>query len=115
MRLGLPNRSDFQDEEAVEKGSYAPEVTGAEDATATELAKQGKSHLHRGLNSRQVAMIAIGGAIGTGLVRQSEDKTRNRTDSSTDHRNVSPTVSGLVVNAEDLILSKRAGCTGAQD
>jgi amino acid transporter len=25
-------------------------------------------HLHRGLKSRQVAMIAIGGAIGTGLI-----------------------------------------------
>lgn len=25
-------------------------------------------HLHRGLKSRQVAMIAIGGAVGTGLI-----------------------------------------------
>lgn len=25
-------------------------------------------HLHRGLNSRQITMIAIGGAIGTGLI-----------------------------------------------
>lgn len=25
-------------------------------------------HLHRGLQSRQITMIAIGGAIGTGLI-----------------------------------------------
>lgn len=25
-------------------------------------------HLHRGLKSRQITMIAIGGAIGTGLI-----------------------------------------------
>lgn len=25
-------------------------------------------HLHRGLKSRQISMIAIGGAIGTGLI-----------------------------------------------
>lgn len=37
------------------------------DATVVEDNDPGHS-LHRGLKSRQVAMIAIGGAIGTGLI-----------------------------------------------
>lgn len=54
--------------------SSTPEVLEQEDNLAEEsgreepLAVQKKSHgLHRGLSSRQVQMIAIGGTIGTGL------------------------------------------------
>lgn len=44
---------------AVEKGGHGPlpNVLSAEE-----------SHLHRGLKSRHITMIAIGGAIGTGLI-----------------------------------------------
>lgn len=38
--------------------------------TVTELYNEDdpNHHLHRGLKSRQISMIAIGGAIGTGLI-----------------------------------------------
>lgn len=35
---------------------------------AGEDSSDGGNHLHRGLHSRQITMIAIGGAIGTGLI-----------------------------------------------
>ncbi len=37
-------------------------------ADTTYIEEDVHHHLHRGLKSRQVAMIAIGGAIGTGLI-----------------------------------------------
>jgi len=54
-----------EDASSEEKGyghhtvGVVPDVTYVEDV---------HHHLHRGLKSRQVAMIAIGGAIGTGLI-----------------------------------------------
>lgn len=37
-------------------------------AATESLEEDGSHHLHRGLKSRQITMIAIGGAIGTGLI-----------------------------------------------
>jgi yeast amino acid transporter len=37
-------------------------------ANAENFEEDSHHHLHRGLKSRQIAMIAIGGAIGTGLI-----------------------------------------------
>ena len=37
-------------------------------ASAENLEEDSHHHLHRGLKSRQITMIAIGGAIGTGLI-----------------------------------------------
>jgi amino acid transporter len=37
-------------------------------AHAENFEEDSHHHLHRGLKSRQIAMIAIGGAIGTGLI-----------------------------------------------
>lgn len=37
-------------------------------AQAENVEEDEHHHLHRGLKSRQITMIAIGGAIGTGLI-----------------------------------------------
>ena len=37
-------------------------------AHAENFEEDSQQHLHRGLKSRQITMIAIGGAIGTGLI-----------------------------------------------
>ena len=42
------------------------DVTNAEVDPQEEV--DDHHHLHRGLKSRQITMIAIGGAIGTGLI-----------------------------------------------
>jgi amino acid transporter len=44
--------------------------TGAEPVVAPDGAVhyEDHKHLHRGLKSRHITMIAIGGAIGTGLI-----------------------------------------------
>lgn len=58
------------DGSGIEKNTYAPEVVASYDngrVYAEDVVGQGE-HLHRGLSSRQVTMIAIGGAIGTGLI-----------------------------------------------
>jgi amino acid transporter len=38
------------------------------DVDISQEAEDLNHHLHRGLRSRQITMIAIGGAIGTGLI-----------------------------------------------
>lgn len=38
------------------------------DEPVTELPNEGEMELHRGLKARHITMIAIGGAIGTGLI-----------------------------------------------
>ncbi|CZT08718.1 probable DIP5 Glutamate and aspartate permease-able to mediate transport of other amino acids [Rhynchosporium graminicola] len=45
--------------------TYDPNVQGS---TEVEEAEDNNHHLHRNLSSRQITMIAIGGAIGTGLI-----------------------------------------------
>lgn len=55
----------------VEKNGYQYEVSSSPTGIAGETAKlsdpEDKGHsLHRDLSARQVSMIAIGGAIGTG-------------------------------------------------
>lgn len=57
---------DTKDEKAYEK-AREPGVV-AEPAFSGEPAKARDETLHRGLNSRQISMIAIGGAVGTGLM-----------------------------------------------
>lgn len=47
-----------------EKEDTHPKVAGAELYNEDDP----NHHLHRGLKSRQISMIAIGGAIGTGLI-----------------------------------------------
>jgi amino acid transporter len=47
-----------------EKGA-SPDLNVAQ---AENVAEDEHHHLHRGLKSRQITMIAIGGAIGTGLI-----------------------------------------------
>jgi len=54
---GSPERKVFNDK------TYDPNVQGSE-----EEEEDNNHHLHRNLSSRQITMIAIGGAIGTGLI-----------------------------------------------
>jgi len=56
------------DGEVERKGGYSPERSGVLDETAYLEDVSPHHTLHRGLKARQVAMIAIGGAIGTGLI-----------------------------------------------
>lgn len=44
------------------------ELPGPNVAQTETFEEDEHHHLHRGLSSRQIAMIAIGGAIGTGLI-----------------------------------------------
>ena len=52
------------------KPPYGHEQYGAEPHTVQELSDPRDAHhsLHRRLSARQLSMIAIGGAIGTGLI-----------------------------------------------
>ena len=57
-------------ENSVEKEPYTVANVASLDTPYSEdgeITSRGES-LHRGLSSRQVTMIAIGGAIGTGLI-----------------------------------------------
>jgi amino acid transporter len=56
-----------------EKGSYPNDGKYNPDHTvnisgAGDIEDDESNNLHRGLKSRQITMIAIGGAIGTGLI-----------------------------------------------
>jgi amino acid transporter len=55
---------DGSPEDSPERKGYPVDVS--QDAEAYE--EDTNHHLHRGLKSRQISMIAIGGAIGTGLI-----------------------------------------------
>lgn len=48
-----------------ERKGYSPDVNIASGA---QFEEDSHHHLHRGLKARQITMIAIGGAIGTGLI-----------------------------------------------
>jgi amino acid transporter len=52
------------------KSEYETGVTGPVPILGTDggVDYNDNSHLHRGLKSRHITMIAIGGAIGTGLI-----------------------------------------------
>jgi amino acid transporter len=51
------------------KKEYDAGVTAEATVTADGVVEyQDHKHLHRGLKSRHITMIAIGGAIGTGLI-----------------------------------------------
>ena len=50
------------------KKEYDTGVTTAPVAADGVVEHQDHQHLHRGLKSRHITMIAIGGAIGTGLI-----------------------------------------------
>jgi amino acid transporter len=50
------------------KGGYGKEQDNVNIASGQELEEETGHHLHRGLKARQITMIAIGGAIGTGLI-----------------------------------------------
>jgi amino acid transporter len=58
---------------AEEKGDYGHDTKDYNQATgdhvaAIETAADSETKLHRGLKARHITMIAIGGAIGTGLI-----------------------------------------------
>ncbi|KAL2073171.1 hypothetical protein VTL71DRAFT_10495 [Oculimacula yallundae] len=57
---GSPERKVYNDK------TYDPNVHGSREEEIEE--EDSSHHLHRGLSSRQITMIAIGGAIGTGLI-----------------------------------------------
>lgn len=50
-----------------QKTEYTSQTTAAVGADGV-VDYQDHKHLHRGLKSRHITMIAIGGAIGTGLI-----------------------------------------------
>lgn len=50
------------------KTEYEAGVTSAPVTADGIVEYQDHQHLHRGLKSRHITMIAIGGAIGTGLI-----------------------------------------------
>jgi amino acid transporter len=58
--------------EWTKKGGNSDEENMNDDGIVTAelsvLDEDPKYHLHRGLKARQVAMIAIGGSVGTGLI-----------------------------------------------
>lgn len=66
------NQGGSSDGNSIEKNIFdAPQVIpapGDYDQNYFEELVHAGEHLHRGLSSRQVTMIAIGGAIGTGLI-----------------------------------------------
>lgn len=57
----------YADEEKVNYQADATEYPQNGDVAA-EAADAGQTRLHRGLKARHITMIAIGGAIGTGLI-----------------------------------------------
>jgi amino acid transporter len=63
-----PRRENYNSSEE-EKVAYSKEAPYQDaELVEPEYRDDIHHHLHRGLKSRQVAMIAIGGAIGTGLI-----------------------------------------------
>ena len=54
--------------ESPEQKGYTVEQPDIQDADARGEEEDTNYHLHRGLKSRQITMIAIGGAIGTCLI-----------------------------------------------
>jgi amino acid transporter len=58
------------DPEYGEKGAHTGVVGAGEFVTDGDgaVVHADNAHLHRGLKSRHITMIAIGGAIGTGLI-----------------------------------------------
>lgn len=61
---GYDNSSESSHEKKV-YNEYPHEVQGG---NVEEEEEDAHHHLHRGLKARQITMIAIGGAIGTGLI-----------------------------------------------
>jgi amino acid transporter len=57
------NRYGGSSEDSPERKGYPVDVNQEQDEPIDT-----HHHLHRGLKSRQITMIAIGGAIGTGLI-----------------------------------------------
>lgn len=63
------NTYDHSSEGSPERKVYNQEYNQEVNvAGQTDLVQESGHHLHRGLSSRQITMIAIGGAIGTGLI-----------------------------------------------
>lgn len=64
--------SNRRDEDAVEEKQASKEsrvdAVRSSDGGDDGIYANPNHHLHRSLSSRQVTMIAIGGAIGTGLI-----------------------------------------------
>jgi amino acid transporter len=60
------NRYEQSSDDSLEGKRYQPEVNIAN--TEHLFDEDDHHHLHRGLKARQITMIAIGGAIGTGLI-----------------------------------------------
>ena len=58
------NSSESSHEKKVYNDEYPQEIRGEENLEEVD----DHHHLHRGLKARQITMIAIGGAIGTGLI-----------------------------------------------
>lgn len=68
--MAITSRHSSSDVEAAEKNDYSVRrepspLTEEGHLTSPENEKQS---LHRGLQSRQISMIALGGSIGTGLI-----------------------------------------------
>jgi len=63
---GIKRNGDFEKNGDIERGAdtYAPGV----DMHIRGLETSAETSLHRGLKARHITMIAIGGAIGTGLI-----------------------------------------------
>jgi amino acid transporter len=72
--MAIINRHSSSDGGSAEYGKKEYGVTTAPGGPEPIVAADGavhyddNSHLHRGLKARHVTMIAIGGAIGTGLI-----------------------------------------------
>lgn len=69
--MGIINRKDAGSTHSHEKTAdfapYESQAVNINDHGSTVIEDE-HHHLHRGLKGRQVAMIAIGGAVGTGLI-----------------------------------------------
>lgn len=65
--MSYENTKSASLENSIEKAPYVVENGDTPYSDDGVVAQSGES-LHRGLSSRQVTMIAIGGAIGTGLI-----------------------------------------------
>jgi amino acid transporter len=59
------HKYDQSSEDSPERKAYSPDVN---IASPGQFEDDSHHHLHRGLKARQITMIAIGGAIGTGLI-----------------------------------------------
>lgn len=68
QNYAYPADHNSSDEAKIGLGEKQDGLVYADTSVGDGYRDDAEHHLHRGLKSRQITMIAIGGAIGTGLI-----------------------------------------------